>query len=106
SFKGDRQMAIMPSGRARPRHARSFAVGSSLAISLMLATSLTSAQVTPTPLEAGDNSQFSSRVLTTGLSNPWEISWGADDMIWVTERSTGEVTRVDPETGAQQTILT
>ena len=64
------------------------------------------AQDVPVTLEQGDNALFSSRVLTTGLSNPWEITWGPDDKLWVTERSSGEVTRVDPYTGAQQTLLT
>jgi PQQ-dependent dehydrogenase (s-GDH family) len=64
------------------------------------------AQVTPTEIPAGDASKFSSRVLTTGLSNPWAMRWGPDNMIWVTERTSGEVTRVDPVSGAQQVLLT
>lgn len=72
---------------------------------LTLSSGLAVAQVLPTEIETGDNSLFSSRVLTTGLSNPWAIRWGPDSMIWVTERSSGEVTRVDPVTGAQQVLL-
>lgn len=64
------------------------------------------AQVTPVEIEAGDPSRFGMRVLTTGLSNPWAMRWGPDNMIWVTERTSGEVTRVDPESGAQQVLLT
>jgi PQQ-dependent dehydrogenase (s-GDH family) len=64
------------------------------------------AQVVPVPIASGDASKFSSRVLTTGLSNPWAMRWGPDDMIWVTERTSGEVTRVDPVSGAQQVLLT
>lgn len=73
---------------------------------LMLSTSLSVAQENPVAVEAGQDDLFSARVLTSGLSNPWEIVWGPDDLLWVTERSSGEVTRVDPYTGAQQTILT
>ncbi|MBS1303222.1 L-sorbosone dehydrogenase [Loktanella sp. SALINAS62] len=63
------------------------------------------AQVTPTDIATGDSSLFSSRVLTTGLDNPWAMRWGPDDRIWLTERTSGEVTRVDPTTGAQQVLL-
>lgn len=39
-----------------------------------------------------------------GLDIPWEIVWGPDDHIWVTERF-GRVSRVNPETGVQDIIL-
>lgn len=81
-------------------------MGGAVAAALMLSTSMVAAQVTPVEIESGDNSLFSSRVLTTGLSNPWAMRWGPDDMIWLTERTSGEVTRVDPTTGAQQLLLT
>src|SRR5690606_16664668 len=77
-----------------------------LATALLLTTSLTLAQDNPVDIEAGQDSLFSARVLTSGLANPWEITWGPDDLIWATERSSGEVTRIDPSTGAQQTLLT
>ncbi|WIY52793.1 PQQ-dependent sugar dehydrogenase [Devosia sp. YIM 151766] len=80
--------------------------GGALATALMLTTSLTLAQDNPVDIEAGQDSLFSARVLTSGLANPWEITWGPDDLIWATERSSGEVTRIDPFTGAQQTLLT
>jgi PQQ-dependent dehydrogenase (s-GDH family) len=64
------------------------------------------AQVTPVEIEKGQNDLFSSRVLTTALSNPWAMQWGPDGQIWLTERTSGEITKVDPDTGAQQVILT
>ena len=42
--------------------------------------------------------------LVTGISLPWEILWGADDHIWCTLR-TGQVLRIDPETGNYTEIL-
>ncbi len=39
-----------------------------------------------------------------GLDIPWEIQWGHDNHLWVTERF-GRVSRVDPATGAQDVIL-
>lgn len=81
-------------------------MGGAVVAALMLSTSMVAAQVTPVEIESGDNSLFSARVLTTGLENPWAMTWGPDDMIWVTERTGGEVTRVDPVSGAQQVLLT
>lgn len=77
-----------------------------LALGLIVNGGFAYAQVTPTEIETGDNSLFSSRVLTAGLDNPWAMRWGPDDMIWLTERTSGEVTRVDPVSGAQQLLLT
>ncbi|SDG37523.1 dehydrogenase, PQQ-dependent, s-GDH family [Pelagibacterium luteolum] len=82
------------------------AAGGLLALGLMMTSSLVSAQVTPVEIESGDSSLFASRVLTAGLSNPWAMRWGPDNQIWVTERTSGEVTRVDPVSGAQQLLLT
>ncbi len=81
-------------------------LGGGLVATLAFSAGMAAAQVTPTQIETGDNSLFSSRVLTTGLDNPWAMRWGPDDMIWVTERTSGEVTRVDPTTGTQQVLLT
>ena len=36
--------------------------------------------------------------LTSGLDTPWDIAWGPDDVIWVTERR-GTIHRVDPARG-------
>ncbi len=42
--------------------------------------------------------------IITGIDIPWEIQWGADGWIWMTERR-GVVSRVDPTTGIQDTVL-
>jgi aldose sugar dehydrogenase len=39
-----------------------------------------------------------------GIDIPWEIQWGPDDHIWMTERY-GRVSRLNPETGVRTTIL-
>ncbi len=75
------------------------------AAALMLGSAMVAAQVTPDAIESGDQSKFGSRVLTTGLSNPWAMRWGPDDMIWLTERTSGEVTRIDPQSGAAQVLV-
>lgn len=48
--------------------------------------------------------EVDSATLVTGLDIPWEILWGPDDFIWVTERY-GRVSRINPETGEQIVIL-
>jgi glucose/arabinose dehydrogenase len=37
-------------------------------------------------------------VLTTGLHVPWELVWGPDNFLWMTERN-GRISRVNPTTG-------
>lgn len=46
-----------------------------------------------------------SKVLTENLNFPWEILWGPDNFIWITERG-GRVSRVNPSTGAVTPLLT
>ncbi len=43
--------------------------------------------------------------LISGLNTPWEILWGPDNHIWFTERA-GSVSRLNPETGENQLIMT
>ncbi len=50
------------------------------------------------------NTVLTERQVATGLDIPWEILWGADDHIWVTER-TGRVKRINPENGNTTTVL-
>ena len=42
---------------------------------------------------------FSERVVATGLHSPWEVTWGPDDYLWVTERTAGRITRINPVDG-------
>jgi|TARA_B100000530_G_scaffold318267_1_gene249874 glucose/arabinose dehydrogenase len=44
------------------------------------------------------------REVVDGLDVPWEIKWGPDNFLWVTERS-GLVSRIDVETGEKYIIL-
>ncbi|HEY9225982.1 MAG TPA: PQQ-dependent sugar dehydrogenase, partial [Gemmatimonadaceae bacterium] len=41
----------------------------------------------------------------SGLDTPWDLAWGPDSMIWVSERG-GRISRVDPRTGARTTAGT
>jgi len=50
--------------------------------------------------------RFRKRVVVSGLAGPWELTWGPDNKLWVTERTGKRVTRVDPATGEQNTAIT
>ena len=49
--------------------------------------------------------QFDMKVLATGLQSPWEITWGPDDQLWVTERTAGQIVRIDPQTGEKKLAI-
>lgn len=51
-----------------------------------------------------DSTTLTSRLVKDSLDIPWEILWGPDDHIWVTERF-GRVSRIDPKTGTQKVLL-
>jgi PQQ-dependent dehydrogenase (s-GDH family) len=45
------------------------------------------------------------RVVAIGLSSPFQIVWGPDDHLWITERTAGRITRVTPSDGSKQTAI-
>jgi len=51
-----------------------------------------------------DSTLLTASDLATGLQIPWEVKWGADDHLWVTERR-GRILRIDPANGNTVTIL-
>jgi glucose/arabinose dehydrogenase len=61
-------------------------------------SAVTLAQHPPQSVVRG-TAQFDKSVLVSGLGDPWELAWGPDDMLWVTERSGKRITRVHPATG-------
>src|SRR3954454_12005297 len=50
--------------------------------------------------------RFEKKVLVSGLAGPWELAWGPDNMLWVTERTGKRVTRIDPTTGDRSVAIT
>ncbi len=42
--------------------------------------------------------------IASGLNVPWEIIWGPDNTIWITEQS-GLISRVDPQNGRKKILL-
>jgi glucose/arabinose dehydrogenase len=57
-----------------------------------------------TNLSAG-SADLRETVLVQGLNFPWEILWGPDNFIWMTERG-GKISRVNPGTGTVLPLLT
>ena len=49
--------------------------------------------------------QFEKRVLATDLDGPWELIWGPDNFLWVTERKAGRITRINPADGSKITAI-
>lgn len=43
-------------------------------------------------------STMATRIIKKGLNYPWEIIWGKDNHIWMTERD-GKISSIDPSTG-------
>jgi PQQ-dependent dehydrogenase (s-GDH family) len=48
---------------------------------------------------------FTLRTVACALSQPWEITVGPDDHLWVMEGIGYQLTRIEPKTGAKTTIL-
>ena len=49
---------------------------------------------------------FTRRVVASGLGNPWEVTWGPDGQLWVTERTGFRVVRINPDDGTRRVALT
>jgi len=61
--------------------------------------------VTPKPPNPADSVALTDKVLTDQLSLPWELVWGPDNFIWMTEKR-GVISRVDPATGIASPVFT
>ncbi len=70
------------------------------------ATAVVSTRQNPRGTTAPGKETFTSRVVATNLGNPWEVTWGPDGQLWITERTAFKVTRVNPADGSRTTALT
>lgn len=81
----------------------------SLAPAIVLASALflgvIAAQDGPDSVTRGTK-RFDRKILVSGLEGPWELAWGPDNMLWVTERTGKRVTRIDPATGDRKVAIT
>ncbi len=55
----------------------------------------------------GQNEPFNMRVVNPGyqLNSAWELTWGPDDSLWVTENFAYKVDRINPANGGQSLLL-
>ncbi|SHI46014.1 PQQ-dependent sugar dehydrogenase [Aquimarina spongiae] len=58
---------------------------------------------TPNP-DPDPNPTDATTTLISTLSVPWEILWGPDNFLWVTERN-GRISRINPDTGEQIELI-
>ncbi|WP_207425116.1 PQQ-dependent sugar dehydrogenase [Pedobacter sp. SYSU D00535] len=49
--------------------------------------------------------QFEKRVILAGLQDPWEIVYGPDNYLWITEAKSYTVSRINPKDGKKSEIL-
>ena len=70
-----------------------------LALLLALVVQVTPPAIHPDVVPGPES--FDMRVVVSGLQNPWDLSWGPDGRIWVTERVGARITRVDPADGSR-----
>ncbi len=68
---------------------------------LLLVLGTACADTTTPPPQSSD---MATRDVITGLDTPWEILWGPDNRIWMTERN-GTVSAVDPVSGSKTVLL-
>ena len=78
-------------------------------LNFLLAFAASAVMAQPSTLTVGNTTLDVRTVIqgtnaNNGIDIPWEIQWGPDDYIWMTERS-GRVSRLNPETGVRTTIL-
>jgi PQQ-dependent dehydrogenase (s-GDH family) len=78
-------------------------------IAMWLALGIVAAQSSPDNPRHHHNTgpeHFTMRVVAAALGNPWEVTWGPDGYLWVTERSAFFVTRINPADGSKHVALT
>ncbi|MBT1702905.1 PQQ-dependent sugar dehydrogenase [Chryseosolibacter indicus] len=64
---------------------------------------ITKLQAQPVTGEQGEN--FTRRVVKSDLSDPWEITYGPDNFLWVTEAKGYRVSRINPEDGSKSILI-
>jgi PQQ-dependent dehydrogenase (s-GDH family) len=78
----------------------------------LLVASFAAAQVAPGPnvnpraVWSNPPEKFTARVVATGFEDPWEVTWGPDGWLWITERVGKRVVRVNPADGSRKVAAT
>lgn len=77
-----------------------------LGIAVLLSTTIATTAEAADQAGVKADQSFSGKVLVSGLEAPWEVTWGPDKHLWVTERMGKRVTRVNAMTGEKKPALT
>jgi len=87
----------------------------SLAVIVLLSAALLAAACEAAPVVRGPGSAGGAagaaakgalpRVLAGGLAKPWQLTWGPDNFLWVTEQTGKRITRIDPDDGASSDVV-
>ena len=62
--------------------------------------------VNPRAVWSNPPERFTSRVVASGFEDPWEVTYGPDGWLWITERVGKRVVRIDPASGTRKVALT
>jgi quinoprotein glucose dehydrogenase len=61
--------------------------------------------LTPSQFAKAKTENFDKKVILSNLNKPHALLWGPDNQIWLTERATGKILRVNPESGSVKTVF-
>jgi PQQ-dependent dehydrogenase (s-GDH family) len=70
------------------------------------ATAQAARELNPRAAWSEPSETFTTRVVAAGFEDPWEVAWGPDGYLWITERVGKRVVRVDPTTGSRKVAAT
>ena len=75
-------------------------------ISLAAACGFAAAPALAAPQHIATAEPFEVSVLTSGLNGPWDMVWGPDNFLWITERQGKSIARINPQTGERKELIT
>ena len=61
--------------------------------------------VNPRTVWSNPPETFTSRVVASGFEDPWEVTYGPDGYLWITERVGKRVVRVNPADGSRKVAI-
>ncbi|KAE9541530.1 PQQ-dependent sugar dehydrogenase [Ursidibacter maritimus] len=77
-----------------------------LLTALLAAVAVPAHSAVENPNVITEDTAFKSSVLIDNLKSPWEMLWGADGNIWLTERQGKQISIVNPTSGEYKTLYT
>ena len=75
------------------------------AVQLVTLSAFADVPLTPSQFAKAKSENFDKKVILSNLNKPHALLWGPDNQIWLTERATGKILRVNPESGSVKTVF-